>query len=366
MKRTGIIVAAVCALGCSMQATADESNFFGMLRSRDLTPFGFLRLDMRPAHTVTIEPGTWAFETELGYQNTWALSPEVEKYLKDREYLGRRDLGPADVAAIRNLPGENYLIDLEQASLDFTFHYRISSHWAMYAIANVISYQGGFLDSTIETFHRGLGFSTFGRPAAARNKVNVIYDLKSAQVTQLESPTDGGFTEPVVGVRFNGWQISSSWKLSLEAATKIGVRGRRTLLTTGRTDWGVQASLQNTGARNAFYIDTAAVYYAGSLEPTPIEAQIIPTVIFGYEHVCTDKTNINLQAYASKSVYTRETTDLGDLIEPKYQLSIGFRHRLTERMSLSFAVTENVSNFNNTPDVGFQLGLAYIPHRRDF
>ena len=62
-------------------ATALDGMFYGLLRSRDLTPFGFVRLDMRPAHAVSIEPGNWAIETEIAYQNTWALSREVEHYL---------------------------------------------------------------------------------------------------------------------------------------------------------------------------------------------------------------------------------------------------------------------------------------------
>src|SRR2546422_3136813 len=43
---------------------------FGLLRERDLTPFGFLRLDMRPAHAVWAPPGGWGVEVLLGYQNT--------------------------------------------------------------------------------------------------------------------------------------------------------------------------------------------------------------------------------------------------------------------------------------------------------
>src|SRR5215510_3928293 len=95
----------------SAAAMADEGAFYGLLRVRDLSPFGNLRLDMRPAHAVSIEPGTWAFETEIDYQNTWALSEETEAYLVGREADGRRPLGPADVQAIRDLPGENYLLD---------------------------------------------------------------------------------------------------------------------------------------------------------------------------------------------------------------------------------------------------------------
>lgn len=114
-----------------------------------------------------------------GSQNTWALSPEVEKYLIEREPLGRRELDQSDVQAIRDLPGENYLLDLESAMIDLTTHYKFSETMSAYLIVSAITYQGGFLDGTIEDFHDAFGFSTFGRPAAHRNDVNLIFDLKS-------------------------------------------------------------------------------------------------------------------------------------------------------------------------------------------
>src|SRR6187551_2815936 len=75
---------------------AEEGQLYGLLRSRDLSPFGFLRLDMRPAHAVNIETHTFAFEAELGYQNTWALSEHVEDYLTSLEPSGRRAIGSAE------------------------------------------------------------------------------------------------------------------------------------------------------------------------------------------------------------------------------------------------------------------------------
>jgi len=59
----------------SIPVRAEEHGaFFGMLRSRDLTPFGFLRLDMRPAHAVNIETHTFAFEAELVKMGTFLIS----------------------------------------------------------------------------------------------------------------------------------------------------------------------------------------------------------------------------------------------------------------------------------------------------
>ena len=215
---------------------AEDSQFYGLLRSRDLTTFGFLRLDMRPAYAVSIEPGTWAIETELGYQNTWALSPEVEKYLTALEPAGRRDLGPAEYAAIQALPGENYLLDVESASFDLTFHYKFSQHWTGYAIVSAVSYQGGFLDSTIEGFHDTLASATSDDRRSKRNDVNLVYDLKSTQFASFGSPTDGGFTDPTLGMRYTGFDMPEKWAFSVEGAVKIPVAGERTLLSTGKTD----------------------------------------------------------------------------------------------------------------------------------
>ena len=227
--------------------------------------------------------------------------------------------------------------------------------------SSAITYQGGFLDSTIEQFHDTFGFSSFGRPAVERDQATLVYDLKGAHVVFLEKPTDGGLTDPTIGVRYTGFQPLQNWRLSLEGAAKIPVAGRRLLLSTGRTDYGVQASLQRPGNHHAFYVDLAAVYYAGASEPAPQDSQVVPTLVVGYEYKLTARTNVNLQAYVSTSVYSDDQTDLDELTGTKYQYSIGLRHRW-DNMIFTFGFTENVQNVNNTPDIGLQLGFAYVPY----
>jgi hypothetical protein len=77
------------------------------------------------------------------------------------------------------------------------------------------------------------------------------------------------------------------------------------VLVRGRTDYGLQASLQRLGERHGFYADVAAVYYAGTSEPAPQDAQVIPTLAVGYEYKLTDRTNLNLQGYVRKSILAR-------------------------------------------------------------
>jgi hypothetical protein len=365
MKKKTARIRALCGgwiLSCTLMGTAsaEDARFYGMLRSRDLTPFGFLRLDMRPAHAISIEPHSFAFEAELGYQNTWALSRNVEKYLTSLEPSGRREIGPAEIDAIRNLPGENYLLDLESATLDIAVHYKFSDLWSAYAIATAVSYHGGFMDSGIESFHDALGFSTFGRPAIARNGTHLIYDLKGSQVVLSEAPQSPGFLDPTFGLRYTGIKLPGRWQMSVETAVKVAIDGARPLLSTGRTDYGVQASIRRLGERNALHMDFAAVYYAGEDMPAPHDAQVVPTIVIGWERQLTARTNFNLQGYASRSVYRREQTDLDELLNEKFQLSLGFRHRF-DCCVVSFAATENLQNLNNTPDIGFQVGFAWVP-----
>jgi len=335
---------------------AENTTFVGLLRARDLSPFGFLRLDMRPAHAVQSEIGGWAVETELAYQNTWALSREVERYLTDLE--PRRELGPVELQAIRDLPGENYLLDVELAEVDMTFHYKFSRRWGTYLTLSAVKYGGGFLDSSIEGFHDTFGFSTFGRDGAARNDANVIFDLKSSQVAIFESPTRGGLLDPTIGVRYSGAEPFTGWNLVAEAAVKIPVQGQRALLSTGDVDAGVQATLQRFGRNHAYYFSFAGVYYDGRNSITPTPAQIVPTLVMAYERRVGERTNMILQAYVSPSIYTREETELDELLATKYQLSLGVYHRWGQSL-LSFGITENLQNFSNTPDIGLQLGWAF-------
>jgi hypothetical protein len=337
---------------------AADSDYLGLLRARDLTTFGFLRLDMRPAHAIDAPKGTWAIEAELAHQNTWAVSKGARDYLDSLP--GRRALGPAELAAIQALPGENYLFDMELAELDVTIHHKFTNHWGGYLVLSGVNYSGGFLDGTIESFHDAFGFEDNGRPAVQRNDVNLIADLNSANLSFLEAPTNGGMLDSTIGVRYSGVDQVKGWNVVLEAAAKVALRGRKDFLSTGKSDFGVQATLQRFSDHHAWYVSASGVYYDGSSSLTPTGPQIIPTLVVGYERKLSDKTHLILQGYISDSVYSGEETDLPELLDPKFQLSLGVYRRFG-RAVMSFAITENLQNFNNTPDVGIQLGWAYSP-----
>jgi hypothetical protein len=356
--RKWLAVVILLAMLAPAAAVGESPAFFGLLRGRDLTPFGYLRLDLRPGFSEPRAPGTWAVETDIAYQNTWATSPEVEKWLNSLD--GRRELGPADLQALRDLPGENYLVDLELAQLDVSFNYQVSEHWSAYLIASGAAFGGGFLDGTIEDFHDMINGPRFGRPAVVRDDYNVLFDLKSGQYATFEEPSSGGLLDPVIGARYTRAFADDRWRLAVESAVKIPLAHRANALSTGRTDFGAQVSLQRFSGRHALYLNLAAVYYAGMRDFVSEPSQVLPTLVAGYEYRLTPRTNVILQGYLSRSVYEDEQTDLSELRGGKYQISAGVHHRRGAHL-ITVALTENLQNINNTPDVGLQFGYSFNP-----
>jgi hypothetical protein len=332
----------------------------GLLRARDLSPFGLLRLDLLPAHTADAKAGTWTFEVQYAYQNTFVLSENARDYLEGRN-IGRQPLRAQDAEAILDLPGDAYYIDGEVGLADLIVQRRMNEYWSAYLTVPYISYGDGVFDSTIESFHDLIGFSQQGRDLVARDQFQLVYNVGDVRFSQLNRETKGGFGDPVIGVRYSLPQPRFGWDVVVEAAAKIAVDDERFLLSTGENDYGVQATLQRrfgeTG-RHAVYLSGSAVYYAGGPEIPGADQQWIPTLIAGYSFGLTQRTSAILQAYASRSVVQDSTVE--ELTDDKYQLSIGLQSR-SESFLWSLAVTENVSNFENTPDIGFQLGVAYMP-----
>lgn len=74
----------------------------------------------------------------------------------------------------------------------------------------------------------------------------------------------------------------------------------------------------------------------------------------------THNTNVILQLYASESAV--RDTSIEEIKANKYQASLGLRSR-RGNLVYGFAVTENVANYQNTPDVGVSLTLAWISPR---
>lgn len=314
---------------------------------RDLSVFSILRLDMPSARVAAPAPGNWAVDLELGYQNTWSTSPNIADYFESRGF-GRSFTAP-DIAEIGTLPFEKFLVDLELGVAEVAARRRLSANWTAYGILTAVTYQGGFMDASIERFHDALGFREYVRGAVPRNGFAILADLKGTQKIVVEAPS-GGMLDPVLGVRYAGERFA------IDAAVKIPVGGTRAYLSNGNADVGLQASLQETWGRHTGYASLAGVFTKSSgIVVDTDKRHFVPTAIAGYEFGFDAKTRAFLEGHVTRYALDSSDTDIGGLTQPKTQARFGLRHRL-DASTLSFTVTEAFGAYNGMPDLGFQLG----------
>lgn len=332
-------------------STARHPVLLGPLRLRDLTPFSLQRLDFLPAGAAARYPDKWAVEANLSYTNTFIMSEQVGEYLETRG--DRAPLAATDFAALDAMDGNVFYFDGSIAVLNLTVHRTLSDRWAVYATVPVHHYGGGFLDGTIEGFHEKAGFSSFNREYVTRNRFQAYYRADGVRVVMADEPTDG-FADPVMGARWR--DTRGSWDIVLEAAAKLPVGRVGSLFSSGHADVGVQLSLQRQWDGQGLYFSLADVFIGGSDAYGDTINRHIPSATVAYEQALDERNAWLLQLTAARSLFAGETRP--ELSAAQYQASIGWRH-VRDDWHLTLAFTENVINFNNTPDVGLHVGVGF-------
>lgn len=351
-----ISLIAIAFFAAPAASLAEESGeLLGPLRLRDLTPFALQRLDFLPASAAARYPKGWALEANLSYTNTFIMSSNVSEYLEARDE--RTALDAADFAALGDLAGDAFYFDGSISVLTLSWHYGISESLAAYGVVPVHRYHGGSLDATIESFHNKAGFDDFGRDLVARNQFQGFFKIGGNETLLATAPRSYGFADPVFGIRHRGLR-AGDWDVVLELAAKMPWGASDSLFTSGNADVGAQVSLQRQWADHGLYLSASYVAFGGSESFRDHVNRQIPSATVAWETRIGRNTSAIFQATAARSVF-RDGTD-PELAANQYQMSAGIRH-VSGAMHYTFAITENLVNFNNTPDIGFHagIGIAY-------
>lgn len=344
-----LLIASFCL---PLSATAEE--FYGPLRNRDMGPVSFPRLHMLPDHALAPSDGRLAFELHLSSSNTFAMDEETYAYLEQRG--DRQALTQQDVDNILALGGDTYLFDGSLDLLQFTTHYGLSDNWSVYFSLPMMRLGGGYMDRTIESFHDNFGFSTFGRDFLPRNQVNAVVSLGGEEIVLLDVPPTSGVGDPVFGIRYY-WRAGTRNAFSIELAHKEVIQEPKFFRTTGGSDTGIQLNWHHFAGNSAFYVNASAVKL-GSADPFPGNTRsVLPKLNLAWEYRLQEQLNLVLQFNAQRSLF-RDGTD-PEISSNVYQASIGLRQRHGDFV-WSYALTENLVNFNNTADIGIHIGFAWV------
>ena len=313
---------------------------------RDLSVFNVLRLEMPDAHSSPAPRDTWSVDVQLGYQNTWSMSPNIQDYFETRGV--RRRLSAADIADISALPFEKFLVDLEMGVADVTLHRRLGPNWSVYGILSAVTYNGGFLDAPVERFHSALGFREYVRTAVPRNSFTVIAELKDTHYVLQDAPT-GGLLDPTLGVRY------TSGRLALDGAIKVPLGGARPFLSNGHFEYGVQATAKDSWGPHTAWGSLAVVRTHGGGIVDTHGGFVVPTATAGYEYAFGERASAFVQGHVSRYALDSRDTDIGGLRQPKTQVSVGARYR-TGASTFSVSFIEGFGAYNGLPDLGLNIG----------
>lgn len=314
--------------------------------ARDLGVFSLQRLDLPSPEALSSPREGWSFDARLGHQNTWSMSPNVQDYFETRGV--RRQLGAADIAEVRALPGEKFLVDLEVSVLDFTLQRRIDERWSAYAIVGAVSYGGGFMDGPIERYHDAFGFREYVRGAAPRNGFTVVADTGRTHFATQDAPS-AAVLDPVLGVRYHAGAYA------FDAAVKVPLEGRRDFVSNGAVDFGVQASWRQSRGSHTGYASASVVSTRGGGIIDTTGRRIAPSAGVGYRYEFGQGTGALVEASLGAYGLKREDTGLDGLRKHKGQVAFGLQHR-AGRSTFSVRVLEAFAANNGLPDLGFQVG----------
>lgn len=326
----------------------------GPIRVRDLSPFSLQRLDFQPASALAEVPGRWALELNLSQTNTFVMSGNVADYLQTRG--GRIVPGPADVAALNALGEDYYFVDSAITVLHITGHYALSEAASVYTVLPVQWHKGGFLDNGIESFHNALDFPNANRQYVAQNQYAVLLHLDGEHVQYLRPP-DAGLGDPVLGFRYRGLHLGD-WAVVLEAAVTLPIGTVDPFFANGALDAGVQVSFQRQWQdRHGLYLSLNQVWVGGPDTLRASTRRRVPSATLAYEYALGPASSFIAQYTVARSSLSDGPDD--ELIANSYQASIGWRRHLADGVFMTLAFTENLITFNNTPDIGLHLGVAW-------
>ena len=335
------------------------------MRVRDFTLPSFLTLGFAPAPAAPLGRGASAFEIHFSKVNDFQMSTAVEAYLQQKYGGHRHSLDASDAAAIASLPaGEGFFIDGEFDFYDFAVHYGITDRLDVALQLSYIHYGGGILDRTIYDFHRAFGLGQQGRTYVTENRFQAIFGADGVTYARwLEAPSRGGFSDPSVFLRYAIPGDIGGFRFSLMGGVKPPLASVDRFLSTGSWDWGGQLTAETRSDRDALIFNLAVVF-PGAFKPSAahdvrFEPPTLPSLDVAWLHRLHrwPATTSFVQLLFAEHPLRRLVDSAVSRLE--FQATFGLKWHTADGM-LAFGLTENLFNFENTPDIGVHLGWGTL------
>ena len=322
---------------------------------RDYSFPDFLILGFAAAASAPLGRGHSAYEMHYSVVNDHQVSPAVANYLIGIHGGDRRSLTSTDIDFILSLPkGESYYIDGEVSMLEFTTYWGLTNDLDFGINVNFIAYGGGFLDSTIYDFHDNLDLGQHSRDQVIDNDFLVVLGLQPGNpLVFLKPPTSGGLSDPSFFLRYAFPDDYKGWNFNLTTGLKVPLADEDVFLSTGSWDAGFQFIADKRYLRDAFIIN-AGIVYPGDIKKHNMDLSSLPFVnlswLHGFEGQMRKRFFLQM-LFSEHPFHETVNTQLSDI---QFQITAGLKYDTSVGV-IGIGFTENILNFNNTPDLGLHF-----------
>jgi hypothetical protein len=326
--------AAVVVL-CAATACAQEpSNWsespavgLGPLRLRAQSPLAILRLTPTPDVPVTLLEGQWEASLLTSWNNYFDVDPK------------------------------RYTIDAETLRFTVGAAYGFTSHLELGASLPVSYRGGGILDRFIENFEGLLGVANEQRKQAPRNRYLILIHGKDGRTFQRSGADSGwGIEDATLTARYQlarGTETSPA--VTASVILKIPTGRAASLFSSSGYDVAAGISAGQRLGRFNLYGSLVAMHYATTelvgvaLYPNQL------SLFTGVEYRSSPRTSWLLQTL----VTSPGAEHFGGFSKDTYEITVGFKRLLSSNLLLEASLLENLFIFDNSPDVGFHVGLVW-------
>ena len=339
------------AVACSLLTIAfpvfSQSPATGPFMQRDQFPVRMLFLGLRPdaGDLVPRRSARWA--VRFDYANTYASTLPVGDTLIADDYY-------------RAAPANEYrlFVDSETLRVSVDLDWRIVSRVQIGATMPFLKHGGGFLDGAVEGFHRMFNLSNGGREWTPRNDYGVfVVRDRRFWIRSVES-ADFRPGDLVLRMKTPLSRDGGELTLSLAGAVKLPTGNLETLTGSGGTDF--QVALFATWRPEQDMVFHANLAHSRLGKPTLGEGfplRSISTLLLAFEYRTTGRLAALVQTLVNIGPFP--SSKLGPLNRTAIEATAGVRYALSESVSLDMGLTENLSQYQNTPDVGLHAGILW-------
>lgn len=308
-----------------------DNGPLGFMAMSSQSPLQQLRFGLLHRPPWVIPDGAIAFYAEHNWRNIWLYEPGL------------------------------YRIDAEIQELTLRSCMGIGGNLSVSIEVPIRYVSGGILDGFIEDFHRAFGIANDYRDLFPRNQF--AFELNLGQGLQDWShagPEQKGFAlgNIVLGV---SQTLPYFEPLGIEAALAANVKlptGTRTEYFGGQSvDVGAMVSMVKPVGSLYLYASPGVVYYSQKKEVGIALRQWHFSGLFAVEYHPDHSNNSLITQLLMESGIAKT---FGGFTQDTYELTMGYKRRLSHNTVFEIGVLENLFHFDNSPDIGLHTGITRV------